>query len=646
MRVAIEEGSDIDDHQAFLAIGDEDVAVVGVDGLFFVGWGLDADGIVEERAGHGDGGGVFGADISTLTAEWGDWGAEDAFAEAFLVDVGDIENLEASGAVGGVEVFAAEGEVVDVGGVMFIAGGENFLAFEMILIIAWVSGFVERASDGGLRLFVFSPDDSVERVFASDPGVASEEVDRARAETEELGDPRLVIVGFGEVTIRAIFCGAFPAGGVGEVRVKGLAAVAIAADGLLLGVDPFPIGVLGADDHRAGGADDREAMFFDRGIDPEHKDIVANDLGVIGDEITIDIAFVFIEGDAGIGLHGEMTSEAAGCPGGVTDLAIHGGVAVGELIAASGVGGGSVAPAEAVALQSLCVVCFGVIDRRIGVDDIDGLGDFPAEIWGHRGILVEVIADPFEAGFPSGDGLEEVDGGDGASIFWGGIATGSRGGHGGLTVDDFSGAFGDRAMAIDAGDGDGIADFAVEVAVAVDIDIEVAIGALHSFGEVDIFEVNGAFEIAMGDDLVIEVEAITLAILFKNGTEHPPVAVIIGHLGVFEFGVEFGGFFEEVAISPEAASGGGFGVLDGGTDEFAIGGIVLFFGVEEFSVGFLIPPSITEVRVYEGIALVHVAVHALAGRDGAGELMENGVAAFVFGNGGIGGEAEALVAIL
>ena len=291
-------------------------------------------------------------------------------------------------------------------------------------------------------------------------------------------------------------------------------------------------------------------------------------------------------------------------------------------------------------------MCFGVIDRRTGVDDIDGLGDFPAEIWGHRGILVEVISDPFEAGFPSGDGLEEVDGGDGASVFRGGIATGSRGGHGGLTVDDFSGAFGDRAVAIDAGDGDGIADFAVEVAVAVDIDIEVAIGALHSFGEVDIFEVNGAFEIAVGDDLVIEVEAITLAILFKNGTEHPPVAVIIGHLGVFEFGVKFGGFFEEVAISPEAASGGGFGVLDGGTDEFAIGGIVLFFGVEEFSVGFLIPPSITEVRVYEGIALVHVAVHALAGRDGAGELMEDGVAAFVFGNGGIGGEAEALVAIL
>jgi len=173
----------------------------------------------------------------------------------------------------------------------------------------------------------------------------------------------------------------------------------------------------------------------------------------------------------------------------------------------------------------------------------------------------------------------------------------------------------------------------------------VAIGALHSFGQMDIFEVNRAFEIAVGDDLVIEVEAIALAILFKNGAEHPPVAVIIGHLGVFEFGIEFGGFFEEVAISPEAASGGGFGTFDRGTDEFAIGGIVLFFGVEEFSIGFLIPPSITEVGVYEGVALVHVAVHALAGGNGAGELMEDGVAAFVFGNGGIGGETEALVAV-
>ena len=52
------------------------------------------------------------------------------------------------------------------------------------------------------------------------------------------------------------------AGGVREVRIEGLAAVAFRANGLLLRINPLAIRVLRTDDHRARRADHRHAGCF------------------------------------------------------------------------------------------------------------------------------------------------------------------------------------------------------------------------------------------------------------------------------------------------------------------------------------------------------------------------------------------------
>ena len=121
--------------------------------------------------------------------------------------------------------------------------------------------------------------------------------------------------------------------------------------------------------------------------------------------------------------------------------------------------------------------------------------------------------------------------------------------------------------------------------------------------------------------------------------------MVVGELGFFELGVEFGDLFKEGRISPETAGGGGLGGAGVEGDLLGRGGVMLLLGIHELAIGFLIPPRVSEKRIHEKITLVHVAVHALGRRDGAGELVFDRVALLLFGDHGIGGESEALVAI-
>src|SRR5690606_23228130 len=78
------------------------------------------------------------------------------------------------------------------------------------------------------------------------------------------------------------------------------------------------------------------------------------------------------------------------------------------------------------------------------------------------------------------------------------------------------------------------------------------------------------------------------------------------------------------------ASGGGalrVTVIDG-TFLF-IGRVMLLLRPHERRIGFVIPHGVTEKGIHEHVGLVHVAHHALAGGDGAGELVAQGVARFV-----------------
>ena len=72
---------------------------------------------------------------------------------------------------------------------------------------------------------------------------------------------------------------------------------------------------------------------------------------------------------------------------------------------------------------------------------------------------------------------------------------------------------------------------------------------------------------------------------------------------------------------------------------------MLSFWIHEFAVGFLVPPGVTEVRIYEEISLMHVAVHALAGWNRASELMDDRMSVLRFRNRSIGRKTETLMSV-
>src|SRR2546428_7134556 len=123
------------------------------------------------------------------------------------------------------------------------------------------------------------------------------------------------------MAIGAVFGGAHAAGRVWEMGIEGLTAVAFSRDGLLLGIDPFAVSVLRANDHGAGGTNYCQAVVFNSSIQAEHEHVVANNLGIIGGEIARGNPLKFIERDALIRPHGQVAAETTGGPGGVANLA-------------------------------------------------------------------------------------------------------------------------------------------------------------------------------------------------------------------------------------------------------------------------------------------------------------------------------------
>src|SRR5207247_9206923 len=118
-----------------------------------------------------------------------------------------------------------------------------------------------------------------------------------------------------------IFCGADAAGRVRKMRIERLAAVTLRGDRLLLGINPLAIGILRTDDDRARRTDHREPIALHRSVNPELKDIIADDLGIIGGEVARGDSFKLVERRALICLHWQMAAEATGGPRGMADLA-------------------------------------------------------------------------------------------------------------------------------------------------------------------------------------------------------------------------------------------------------------------------------------------------------------------------------------
>src|SRR5216110_3412292 len=110
--------------------------------------------------------------------------------------------------------------------------------------------------------------------------------------------------------------------------------------------------------------------------------------------------------------------------------------------------------------------------------------------------------------------------------------------------------------------------------------------------------------IVIFDLVVVEIEQVALPIVFENRAEDPAVSVIIGELGVLKL------------------------------------------RIHQLAVRFLVPPSVTEIRVHEEISLMHVAVHALARRNRPRELVHDRMAALGFRNRFVSGETQTLMSKL
>ena len=182
VRVAIDQRRDVDHDEPLLPIGNVNVGVKGIDRLLLVFRPPDAAGVEREGAREGDAGGVPGANAGALT-ERRDRRAHDPFRESFLVDVRDVEDFEAAAAVGGVEILAAQDDVLNVVSAMFMRFFQNRAASEMLLKIIRISQLLQMTADGGLRFFRFGPDDGVKSfVTGPDISVAAEEIHRPGAE--------------------------------------------------------------------------------------------------------------------------------------------------------------------------------------------------------------------------------------------------------------------------------------------------------------------------------------------------------------------------------------------------------------------------------------------------------------------------------
>ncbi|MCG3162586.1 MAG: hypothetical protein JMDDDDMK_03879 [Acidobacteria bacterium] len=202
-----------DDDKSLVLVADIKEGIDRMDRLFVITiFGLLIFGPVFARRINGqrrrrsDSGRVFRINVKSLT-ERRDRRGRDAFAEAFVVNVGDVVNAQAAGAIGDVGVFAAHlnAERLVMRGV-FVGFDKAVFAFDVFFVLFGVSQLVQTRPDDCLRLVAFGHDYGVDAVFARrDPGEPPDEVDEVRPLHQQLRHDRVVVAGLGHVAIGADF---------------------------------------------------------------------------------------------------------------------------------------------------------------------------------------------------------------------------------------------------------------------------------------------------------------------------------------------------------------------------------------------------------------------------------------------------------
>ena len=203
-------------------------------------------------------------------------------------------------------------------------------------------------------------------------------------------------------------------------------------------------------------------------------------------------------------------------------------------------------------------------------------------------------------------------------------------------------------MAVPAADLDRFPHLRVELAVAVGVTGPVAVDALHALVEVDVLEVHGALEalgIAVGHDLVVAVQQPSVAVALVDADEMPAMPVLVAELHLLHVAV----VGEEVGHL-RGAVGREIDVVRRIHAQVLLVGIPPRIAHSELDhaivVGLLVPQQVALVHRERAVPLMVVARHALRRGDAPGELMLDGVAGLVLGNGLVARERKALVAVL
>ena len=176
---------------------------------------------------------------------------------------------------------------------------------------------------------------------------------------------------------------------------------------------------------------------------------------------------------------------------------------------------------------------------------------------------------------------------------------------------------------------------------------EVAVRALQALLGVDVHHMDGLARIgprrdelalpfpapALGiigrDDATVGIQQIALAVALEHAPEIPAMAVVVRELGVAQRRVQVVDRAQEVDIGPVAARRSALGVPVQNLAHFLGGRIALPLRPHGRGVGLIVPHGVAEVAVHEHVRLVHVAVHALGRRDGAGEGVADRMARFL-----------------
>ena len=504
---------------------------------------------------------------------------------------------------------------------------------------------MEITPDHRLRLVPLGHAHRLDPVLGPGPGVVADEVHEVGTEQEQLRHDGVVVVVLGDMTIGAGL-GLGLALGVREMGREGLGAETAGRDRRLLDINELAVDVARGQDERRGGAHRGDTPALDRTMFPELIHVVACHLRVVGRVVARLVVVVMLAPGLPVGLDRQMTAAAARRPGAMAGEAGHVLVLVGAVRGFHTRAPGHGRPlGDRLGTGSLRVV-IGMhrIERVLDERESPFLGRV------ERRALIQAPLAPLEA-------RPAVLVADEAQIV---PALGRRG-----TAGAQVGVLIRRAVTVLAIDLDGLGDLAVEVPVAVRVLREMAIHAVHADIDVHGGQVHRLLKlrgVLIGDPLTVLVEEMTAAIALVDRAEIPAMAVVIGELGVLHLGVSVPDRLQEIDIAPKAAHGRLLGVAHGdlpgllvpddllGIDAGEEPGvptahIELVLGPHIGRIRLVVPHRVAQIAIHEHIGLVHVADHALAGRDGARELVFQGMAALALGDGLVHGHRGAVMAL-